>query len=81
MATALGCDGKWAIHPDQLEIINQLFSPSPDDIARAKKIIDAGEEFRKTGKGAIAVEGRMVDQATLRLAEQLWSRAKYLNLI
>ena len=81
MACALGCDGKWAIHPGQIEVINEVFTPSKEDIELAKKVLDADAEAKASGKGAIAVEGRMVDQATVRLASQLWQQAKHLELV
>jgi citrate lyase beta subunit len=81
MACALGCDGKWAIHPSQIDIINEVFTPSQQDIALAVKVIEANNLAKADGRGAIAVEGRMVDQATVRLATQLWEQAKYLRLI
>jgi len=81
MACALGCDGKWAIHPSQIETINEVFTPSADEIALAAKVIEANAQAKAEGKGAIAVEGRMVDQATVRLATKLWEQAKYLNLV
>lgn len=81
MACALGCDGKWAIHPSQIDIINEVFTPSPEEIALAAKVIEANAMAQSEGKGAIAVEGRMVDQATVRLATKLWEQAKYLKLV
>ncbi|MDO5673807.1 MAG: CoA ester lyase [bacterium] len=81
MACALGCDGKWAIHPSQIEVINEVFTPSQQDIELAAKVIQADEEAKKEGRGAVAVEGRMVDQATVRLATQLWQQAKHLGLV
>jgi citrate lyase subunit beta/citryl-CoA lyase/malyl-CoA/(S)-citramalyl-CoA lyase len=81
MACALGYDGKWAIHPDQIDIINQVFSPSKEDIARAEKVLAAHREAESKGLGAVAVEGRMVDRATVRLAKQLYEQAKYLKMI
>ena len=81
MACALGYDGKWAIHPDQIEIINQVFSPSKEDVDRAIKVLAAHKEAQEKGLGAVAVEGRMVDQATVRLARQLYERAKQLKLV
>jgi citrate lyase beta subunit len=80
-ACALGFDGKWAIHPDQISIINRIFSPSKADILRAKKVIEAFEQARNKGLGAVAVEGRMVDHATVRLAKQTYGLAKQLDLI
>ena len=79
MACALGCDGKWAIHPDQIDTINQVFSPTEEEIQRAKTILDADADARSRGRGAVAVDGRMVDQATVNLARQLWEQAKQLN--
>jgi malyl-CoA/(S)-citramalyl-CoA lyase len=81
LACALGYDGKWAIHPDQIDIINQVFSPSKEDVDRAIKVLAAHKEAQEMGLGAVAVEGRMVDQATVRLAKQLYEQAKYLKLI
>ena len=81
MACALGYDGKWAIHPDQIDSINQVFSPSREDIARAEKVLAAHRDAEKKGFGAVAVEGRMVDRATVRLAKQLYEQAKHLKMI
>jgi citrate lyase beta subunit len=81
LARALGCNGKWVIHPDQIDVVNQAFTPSPQDIKRAKTILDACETAEHKGKGAIGIEGRMVDQATLRLAKTLWAQAAYLGLV
>jgi citrate lyase beta subunit len=80
LACALGYDGKWAIHPDQIDIINQVFSPSSEDIARARKVLAAHKEAEEKGLGAVAVEGRMVDRATVRLANQLYAQAKHLKM-
>jgi citrate lyase beta subunit len=81
MACALGCDGKWAIHPAQIDTINQVFSPSTADIERAAKVIQAAEAAAQAGRGAVAVDGRMVDQATVRLARQLYAQAHHLGLV
>jgi malyl-CoA/(S)-citramalyl-CoA lyase len=81
MACALGCDGKWAIHPAQIETINHVFSPTVEDIARAEKVLMAAEQAHAKGLGAIAVEGRMVDQATVRLARQVSEAARHLKLV
>lgn len=81
MSCALGCDGKWAIHPDQIDIINEVFTPSQKDIDLAAKVLEANTKAATEGRGAVAVEGRMVDQATVRMAKQLWEQARYLQLI
>jgi len=81
IAAALGCDGKWAIHPDQLSILNSVFSPSDEDIERARRILEADEKARAEGRGAAAVDGRMVDQATVRLARRLYEQARHLKRV
>ncbi len=81
MASALGCDGKWAIHPGQLETINQVFSPTPEDIRRAAIILQAASKASLEQRGAVAVDGRMVDQATVRLARRLHDQAVRLGLV
>ncbi len=80
MAKALGCDGKWAIHPDQIPVINAVFSPSALEIQRARTILEAAENAG-SARGAVAVEGKMVDQATIRLARALMARARALGLV
>ena len=79
-AKALGCDGKWAIHPDQIPVINRIFSPTSAEIARAKIILDAAARSGP-GQGAVAVEGKMVDRATVRLASNLLDKARFLKLV
>jgi citrate lyase beta subunit len=69
MSCALGFDGKWAIHPCQIETINNVFSPSEEEINRAMRLLEAAAAA--PGKGAIAVDGRMIDRATIRLAKKL----------
>lgn len=81
MVCALGCDGKWAIHPDQVEIINKVFTPAGEEIDRALRILKAASEARSQGRGAVAVQGRMVDQATVRLARRLFDQAVQLGLV
>jgi citrate lyase subunit beta / citryl-CoA lyase len=63
-----GCDGKWVIHPSQIEPVNEVFTPAPDELDRARRILDAAD-------GASSVDGEMVDAATKRLAEGVISRA------
>ena len=70
-ALALGYDGKWVIHPDQIATVNAVFTPSPDAVARARSILAATD-------GASALEGEMVDAATKRLAESVLARASEL---
>ena len=68
MAARMGFDGKWAIHPSQVPIINQAFTPAPDEIARAQRILDAyARADVEEGVGAMIIDDEMVDAATLRL--------------
>ena len=68
-ALAHGYDGKWVVHPDQIAPVNDVFTPSPEELERARRILAAGE-------GATLVDGEMVDKATHRLAEALVARAR-----
>ena len=81
IAASLGYDGKWAIHPDQLEIINETFTPSGEDIDRARQILHAYEEAKASGAGATAVDGKMVDGASIRLARVTYEHARRLGLV
>ncbi len=80
LAATLGCNGKWAIHPAQIDCINRMFSPSVEEISRARRILKADKAGVKAGYGAVSVDGRMIDQATVRFAKQVWEQAEYLNL-
>jgi malyl-CoA/(S)-citramalyl-CoA lyase len=67
-ARALGFDGKSAIHPSQIPICNEVFSPMTDEVAWAENIIQARERAAQSGDGAIALEGKMFDEAHVKLA-------------
>jgi citrate lyase subunit beta/citryl-CoA lyase len=71
-AAELGFDGKWAIHPSQIEPIAAAFTPSPEEVARAQAVIDALAS--SSGDGAVALDGAMVDEpvrlAALRTLER-----------
>jgi citrate lyase subunit beta/citryl-CoA lyase len=68
IALALGYDGKWVVHPDQIEPVNDVFSPSAEDVDRARRILAAAE-------GASRVDGDMVDDATKRMAAAVLARS------
>ena len=57
----MGMDGKTVIHPDQVVPVNQIFSPSPADVASAERIMEAFEKPENKGRGVITVDGRMVE--------------------
>lgn len=63
----LGCVGKWAIHPSQIEHALEIYSPKPEDVARARKLERAYTEAEAKGLGAINVEGVMIDVASIRI--------------
>ena len=74
-AGVLGCEGKWAIHPSQVALANELFSPAEPDVARARRILAAMDRARQAGAGAVALDGRMIDLASIRQAENLVRKA------
>ena len=74
-AAALGYDGKWAIHPSQIEIANEVFSPLPEEVDRARRIIVAMAEAAAEGRGAVSLDGRLIDAASIKMAENVVSRA------
>ncbi len=80
MSCSLGFDGKWAIHPGQIATIHAVFTPTAEDIERAGRVLDAFTEAQKEGRGAASLDGRMIDQATVRMARQLWNQAVTLGL-
>ena len=74
-ASVLGCEGKWAIHPSQIALANEINSPSDDDIRQARRILEAMETAQKEGKGAVTLDGKLIDLASIRQAEHLVAKA------
>ena len=70
-AAALGYEGKWAIHPSQIPLANETFSPPPAEVDHAVKILAALQEASAAGKGAAQLDGRMIDAASARMAENV----------
>jgi citrate lyase subunit beta/citryl-CoA lyase len=70
-AAALGYEGKWAIHPSQIELANEVFSPPAKEVERAQRIIAALKEAEAQGKGAAALDGKMIDAASERMARNV----------
>lgn len=68
-AKALGFDGKWAIHPSQIDTLNAAFTPSQANAAEAYAILDAMAHARAAGRGAVTLNGRMIDEASVRQAQ------------
>jgi citrate lyase subunit beta/citryl-CoA lyase len=66
---ALGFDGKWVLHPGQVDVVNQAFTPSPEDYARALRLLDAYQQATETDqRGAVMLDGEMIDEASRKLA-------------
>ncbi|MEH3148266.1 MAG: CoA ester lyase [Methylobacterium frigidaeris] len=72
---ALGFEGKWAIHPSQVELANRVFTPSEAEVTGARRILAAMEEAARTGRGAVSLDGRLIDIASIRMAEALIAKA------
>ena len=75
----LGCEGKWAIHPSQVALANEVFTPPEKEVERARRVLEAMEQARREGKGAVALDGRLIDIASIRQAEQLVAKADMLG--
>ncbi|MGB8628307.1 MAG: CoA ester lyase, partial [Xanthobacteraceae bacterium] len=74
-AAVLGYEGKWAIHPSQIELANQVFTPSKAEVTKAQRILEAMDQAAKEGKGAVSLDGRLIDIASIRMAEALLNKA------
>ena len=70
-AAALGIEGKWAIHPSQIALANEVFSPPPAEVDRARRILVALDEAAREGRGAAQLDGRMIDAASARMAQNI----------
>ena len=75
----LGCEGKWAIHPSQIDLANALFSPSEAEVTKAKRILDAMAKAQKEGKGAVALDGRLIDIASIKQAQVMVEKAEQIK--
>jgi len=76
---ALGFDGKWAVHPGQLAIINATFTPLPEELARAEVILAALADIE--GRGAVELDGEMIDEASCKLARDIVARGRAAGLL
>lgn len=74
-AAVLGYEGKWAIHPSQIELANSVFTPSDAEVTKARRIMEAMAQAAKEGKGAVSLDGRLIDIASIRMAEALLAKA------
>ena len=69
LARSLGFDGKWCIHPAQIPVVNETFSPTEKEVEWAQKVVAAYEEANAAGSGSVSVDGQMVDAASIRMAQ------------
>lgn len=78
-ASLLGYTGKWAIHPDQVPVANEVYAPTADEIARAERNVAAYREAEANGRGAVGVNGVLVDAAHVKMALATLARAAMIN--
>ena len=76
---AMGFEGKWAIHPSQIELANRVMSPPASEVERARRVLVALDEAAKAGKGAASLDGRLIDAASARMAENIVRQAEAIN--
>ncbi|MGO1119317.1 HpcH/HpaI aldolase/citrate lyase family protein [Rhodovibrionaceae bacterium A322] len=74
-AAVLGCEGKWAIHPSQIALANEIYQPSEEEVAQANRILAAMEQAQKEGRGAVTLDGRLIDIASIKQAEVMVEKA------
>ena len=79
-AMVLGCVGKWAIHPAQVEIAQRVFSPTEEEVERARKIVQAYDAAVARGEGAAQVDDAMIDAASVRLVQNTLDKANLYGL-
>ncbi len=75
-AAALGYEGKWAIHPKQIPLANEIMSPPEAEVTRANRILEVLQEAAKAGKGAAQLDGKMIDAASERMARNIVRQAE-----
>jgi malyl-CoA/(S)-citramalyl-CoA lyase len=74
-AAAVGFEGRMVIHPSQVAAANAIFSPARDEVDRARRIVEALAEAARAGRGAVTLDGRMIDAANVRMAEHVIAKA------
>lgn len=80
IARQLGFDGKWVVHPSQIEPCNATFTPRADEVERAKMIVGEYERARREGRGVLSIRGEMIDAATYRMASRVLEVARRLGV-
>jgi malyl-CoA/(S)-citramalyl-CoA lyase len=75
----LGYEGKWAIHPSQVPLANDVFTPDAHVIDRTRRIVAAMREAARNGSGAVSLDGRLIDAASIRMAETLLAKLEQIE--
>jgi len=78
-AAVLGYEGKWAIHPSQIELANDVFTPDAAAAEKTRRIVAAMAEAARDGRGAVSLDGRLIDAASLRMAEVLLTKLEQIE--
>jgi len=78
-AAVLGYEGKWAIHPSQIDLANQVYTPSDAEVTKARRILEAMAQAVKAGRGAVSLDGRLIDIASIRMAQVLIAKANSIS--
>lgn len=79
-ALLLGLDGKWCIHPSQIAVVNEVFTPSDEQFGHARAVLAAYDEAIAAGRGAATLDGQMIDEATRKMARKLVERGEAAGL-
>ena len=75
-AAAMGYEGKWAIHPSQVPLANEVMSPPEAEVSRALRVLEALEAAAKAGRGAASLDGKLIDAASARMAENVVAQSR-----
>jgi malyl-CoA/(S)-citramalyl-CoA lyase len=78
-AAVLGYEGKWAIHPSQVPLANEVFTPGPSLVNRTHRIVQAMRDAEAGGTGAVSLDGRLIDAASIRMAENLLAKLELID--
>jgi malyl-CoA/(S)-citramalyl-CoA lyase len=78
-SAVLGYEGKWAIHPSQVALANEVFTPAPRLVERTRRIVEAMRTATAEGRGAVSLDGRLIDAASIRMAENLLAKLEQIE--
>ena len=80
-AAVLGCEGKWAIHPSQVDLANEVFTLPEKEVQKAHDILEAMKKAQESGAGAATLNGKLIDAASIRQAEQIIEQTKLIETL